>query len=393
MPRIFLPLLILSIIACCIEVEISVPGFPAMTKYFNVSDGMVQLTIAYNFLGFCIASLFYGPLSECLGRRKVMIVGNAILLIGAVGCVFAPTIQWLLAFRFIQGFGASTSAVVIFAMIADAYHGEKAAKLIGIMNCVLTSIMALAPVFGGLINEVIGWRGSYAAVAAICMISWGSLILFLPETKKNLDVLNLKKVMQDFRKLLTDWNFISSSLVPSLMYSAYMTFVTCASFLYMETFGLPMMLYVLHQASIVAAFAIISFFSGKIIDKFGSRNCIINGTKLCLIGSLAMTIVTLIMPMSPYLMTAFMILYCIGFAICYPVVFAKSLEIFPEIKGTASSAVMSMRMLLSSLIIGLTGYLYNGQPIVVALMILSTALLSFVLTVIILKRNELLNVD
>ncbi len=76
MPRIFLPLLILSIIACCIEVEISVPGFPDIANYFNVSDGVVQLTVAYNFLGFCLSALFYGPLSECYGRRKVMIVGN-----------------------------------------------------------------------------------------------------------------------------------------------------------------------------------------------------------------------------------------------------------------------------------------------------------------------------
>ena len=247
-----LPLLILSIIACCIEVEISVPGFPEMARYFEVSDSLIQLTIAYNFLGFCLAGLFYGPLSESFGRRKIMIIGNAFLLTGAAGCVFAPGFDWLLFSRFIQGIGASTSAVVAFAMIADVYQGEKAAKLIGIMNSILTTLMAVAPVAGGFINKAVGWRGNYGAVAVICLISWILLLLLLPETKKDPQAFDLKKVMKDYRRLLSCGKFITFSVVPSLLYSTYMSFVACGSFLYMETFDLSIMAYTLHLGSIVA---------------------------------------------------------------------------------------------------------------------------------------------
>ena len=109
MPRRFLPLLILSLIACCIEVDISVPGFPDMGRHFNVEDGIIQMTIAYNFLGFCLGAAIYGPLSDAYGRRPIMIWGNAILLLGAIGCVIAPSIPFLLATRLIQGIGASAS--------------------------------------------------------------------------------------------------------------------------------------------------------------------------------------------------------------------------------------------------------------------------------------------
>src|SRR6185312_9684941 len=144
--KFFLPLLVLSLVCCWIEVDISVPGFPDMAKYFNTTDATIQLTIAYNFLGFCLASLIWGPLSDCYGRRKIMVIGNALLAIGASLCVFAPSIHFLLLARLIQGIGASTSAIVATAMIADSYKGVTASRLIGIMNAVATTLIAIAPV-------------------------------------------------------------------------------------------------------------------------------------------------------------------------------------------------------------------------------------------------------
>ncbi|BEP31356.1 MAG: hypothetical protein WBIAU1_08340 [Wolbachia endosymbiont of Drosophila biauraria] len=120
-----------------------------------------------------------------------MIIGNTLLLIGAVGCVFAPSIFWLLISRFVQGIGVSTS-VVVFAIVADSYKGDEAVKFIGIMNSVLTVVMSIAPVLGSFINEIVGWRGNYATVAILCLISWVLLLLALSETKKNRDIFSLK---------------------------------------------------------------------------------------------------------------------------------------------------------------------------------------------------------
>ncbi|WP_254229636.1 MULTISPECIES: MFS transporter [Wolbachia] len=185
-------LLILSLIAKFIEIDISVPSFPDIVRYFNVPEGTIQLTIAYNFLGVCIGGLFFGPLSECYGRRRMMIIGNTLLLIGAVGCVFALSVSWLLISRFIQGIGVSTS-VVVFAIIADSYKGNEAVKFIGIMNSIITVLIAIAPVLGSFINKIVGWRGNYASVAILCFISWVLLLFLLPETKKDRDIFSLKK--------------------------------------------------------------------------------------------------------------------------------------------------------------------------------------------------------
>jgi len=365
-----LPLLILSLVACCIEIDISVPGFPDMARYFSVSDGMIQLTIAYNFLGFCLASVCYGPLSEAYGRRNVMVAGNALLLIGAALCVVAPNITLLLVARFIQGIGAATSAVVAFAMVADAYQGDKAVKFMGIMNSILTTLMAVAPVVGSFINEAVGWRGNYGIVALVCLISWILLLLMLPETRPTRERFSLSKVVADYKQLLASRHFMSASMVPSLLYAAYLTFVACGSFLYMETFGLSIIAYALHQGFIVATFSFVSIFVGRLIDKFGSQTCVNFGLTLVILGTLLLVALSIVAPNSPYLMTAFMSVVAVGDAIVYAIIFTASMEIFPGIRGTASSTIMAMRALVVSVAVGCISYLYDGQPLSVTLVML-----------------------
>lgn len=372
-------LLILSLIAKFIEIDISVPSFPDIVHYFNVSEGTIQLTIAYNFLGFCIGGLFFGPLSECYGRRRIMIIGSTLLLIGAVGCVFAPSIFWLLISRFVQGIGVSTS-VVVFAIVADSYKGDEAVKFIGIMNSVLTVVMAIAPVLGSFINEIVGWRGNYATVAILCLISWVLLLFLLPETKKDRDAFSLKKIMKDYRKLLSSPRFVTLSLMSSLFSAAYMSFITCGPFLYMETFGLSSTIYALHQGAIVVCFSLISLFAGKILQKLGAIWCVISGTSVGAIGSLLLVIFSIIVPHSFYLVTLSMIIFSIGCAICQPVIFNASINVFPEIKGTASSAVSFIRAFIMAIFIGLISYVYNGQAISVAVLVLSAIVLELVFT-------------
>ena len=146
-------LLIIALLNSCIELEISAPSFIDIATYFSVSAAVVGSTITYNLFGFSLASILYGPLSESYGRRRIMLIGNGILTIGAIGCVIASSIDWLLMARFIQGLGAATSAVVVSAIVADVYDSRQSAKLYGIMNAVFTSVMAISPVLGGIINN------------------------------------------------------------------------------------------------------------------------------------------------------------------------------------------------------------------------------------------------
>lgn len=393
MSGIFLPVLILSLVSGCIEVDISVPGFPDMAEYFKVSESVIQLTVAYNFLGFCLAALIYGPLSDIYGRRQLMIIGNGLLVLGAVGCVIAPTIELLLMARFVQGIGASASAVVVSAIIADVYQGQKMVKALTTMNSALTILMAIAPVMGGFINKAVGWWGNYTLVAAICALSWGILFFYLPETKHERSDNGLAEIWCDYRKIMTNSRFIAHALVPTLLYACYITFVTCAPFLYIETFGLSVIAYALHQGAIVSSFTVMNFFSNAIIQNIGKRNSVFISMALCGSSIIFIVGIGLVGSHAPYLVTGLMMIYGIGFALGYPAIFADSLEIFPEVKGMAASMIMSLRTLLCAGFIGLASFVYNGTLLPVSLVLLSCISVMGVACWVILKSDQKLQIQ
>lgn len=379
-------LAILSTINSAIELEISAPSFPEIMQYFSVSESEVGMTITYNLTGFCIASLIYGPLSERFGRRPIMIIGNLILMVGALGCVIAQSIDFLLIARIVQGIGAATAAVVINAIISDLYSARKAAKLYGAMNAIFTSIMALSPILGGLLTYYIGWRGNYGFVALICVISWICLYCLLPETlnpESRKKSINIKSILKDYIILLKSPIFITTASLPSLLYCGYMSFVALAPFIYMDAFGTSLMVYTLHQATIVFSFAMTSIFVGKIISEFGEVTIIKHAILLYCVGAICM-----IMTKEPYLLTFSASICSIGAALIYPIIFARSIAIFPEIKGTASSAIMSLRYLMCSAGTGLVIHLYEGDPTVLGLFTFGIAIITIILSLYIIKNLE-----
>jgi len=119
----------------------------------------------------------------------------------------------------------------------------------------------------------------------------------------------------------------------------------------------------------------------------GIRGCIIKGTSLSALGAIGMVLVSLLASKSAYLMTFFMSLVGLGGAISYPVIFAGSLEIFPNIKGTASSTIMSMRAFLCFAFIALTSYVYNGNPLRVSLIVLMANIICLLFAAFLLRSN------
>lgn len=378
-PKAYLPfLLILSLITTCVEVDISVPSFPQIAQFFKVSDNLVQLTISLNFLGYCLGALAYGPLSDAFGRRKVMIIGNGVLALGAVACVIAPSMAWLLTARLIQGFGASTSVVVAFAMIADSYQGEKAMKLYGLTNACLSIGMAIAPLIGGFVNQAFGWRGNYATVAILGVTVWLVLLALLPETKETREPFSLKHTAGSYKQLLFSAEFMKTSLIPSVLFASYMAYIACSAFLYINTFGLSTMMFVTYQAMIVAAFAVPSLTYGRIVKFIEPPKAAKLGIVLCILSAVALVTSSHLYPANYALFTLFMCAFSVGFAICYPFIFNQSLAVFPSMYGAASSFIMSVRAALTTVFTMLAGAVFNGSALSVAIIVaVGIALASF----------------
>lgn len=369
-------LIVVAFLGACMELDVSIPSFPAIMNHFHATEAQVQSTLSVNFLAFCLAGLLYGPLSEAWGRKKLMLFGSTCFLIGALGCVFSFSINQLIFWRFIQGIGTSSALVLGFAMISDTYQGELAAKKVGIINACCTIFMATAPVIGGLIIHHFNWRANYTFIAILAVISWVLLIQCLPETNKQVKKLNLMQIIKDYFEVGSHLKFILLACFPNMLVVAYLTFVGSAAFYYMNTCKLSALMFALHQGIIVAFFSFTSFFSGKIIDKIGGSRAVALGMTGCGVSAMLMCAFAFYYPYEPYLITSAMSIFAIGCAFPMSVTFAQSLEEIPHLKGVSSSFIMSSRMLLTSCGIYLTGAFFDGSMKPVAIVMLLSILLA-----------------
>lgn len=359
-------LVIIACLGCCMELDISIPSFPSIMEVFSASEAQVQNTLSLNFFAFCLSGLFYGPLSEAWGRRGLMLFGATFFLIGAIGCVFSFSIYQLMFWRFFQGLGASSVFVLAFVMLADRYSGEKAAIEIGKVNAYITVFMAVAPILGSLIINYFTWRANFTAIALIALVSWVLLILQLPETKPEKKTLQFSIILKEYWFLLKHKEFMALATIPNLMCTAYLTFVGSATFYYINTCELSYLQYAIHQGLVVISFSLMSFYANKIIHLIGEEKAVRFGMWGSAIGTGLLILFAIVFPFEPMLITSAMCLFAVGCAFPMSVTFAQSLEVVPELKGVASSFIMSSRLLISSLAIALTGLFFDGSMLPVA---------------------------
>ncbi|USA00903.1 MFS transporter [Streptomyces lydicamycinicus] len=376
----YLPaLLVVTLIGTIMELDMSVPSFPDIARDFGASASAVQLTITCNFFGYCLGALVHGPLSDRFGRRTVMLAGNTLMLAGALGCTIAPHMEFLLASRLVQGIGASTSVVLVFVIIGDVYQGTRLFQMLGLTNAAMSAFMTAAPALGGIVNRTLGWRGNYATVFGITLVSLLLMAFFLPETGGAPVKAGVRQVAAGFRKLLTSKAFLAASLVPSLLFAAYMVFIAACSFLYTGTFGLSTVGFAGHLLIIVASFSVTSLLASKLIGVLGGpERTMVCGIALTVVG----TALFLAFGRGPWATTGPLALFCAGFATVYPVIFGRSMGLHPELQGAAASLNMSGRALLVTLFTGVAGSLFTGTSRatagVMAVAVAVAALLAFV---------------
>lgn len=376
-------LIIISLLGCCMEIDISLPSFPSIMKFFNSTEAQVQNTLSLNFLAFCLSGLLYGPLSETLGRRGLMILGATFFLIGAIGCAFSFSIYQLMFWRFIQGLGASSTVVMGFTMISDRYSGEEAAKHIGKINAYITVFMAAAPILGSVIINYFTWRANFSFIAIIALISWLFLLWQLPETKIEKQPLKLATIGKDYWTVFANGEFLLYASMPNMLVTAYLTFVGSASFYYINTCQLSYFEFAMQQGLIVLLFSFTSFYADKIIAKIGSRKAVHFGMLCCAASIVLFTYFAFLYPDSPGFITLSMCLMAVGCAFPMSITFAQSMEILPNLKGVCSSFIMSTRLFITSGAVALTGLMFDGSMRPVALVIDLAIILGIVMYLII----------
>ena len=145
-----------------LSTDMYLPSLPAIARDLEATTAGTQMTLSAFLLGFAVGQFVYGPVSDRIGRKPVLLFGLGLFLVASLACTFAPTIEALIGARFVQALGASGPIVLGRAMVRDLYEGRGRGA-----NCRAWARSWAgaggAPVLGGLLHEAFGWRATFAA--------------------------------------------------------------------------------------------------------------------------------------------------------------------------------------------------------------------------------------
>ncbi|CAH0540341.1 multidrug effflux MFS transporter [Vibrio marisflavi] len=355
-------LILLIFLAAAMETDIYLPAFPDMMHAYATNELMIQRVLSFNFLGVCLASLIYGPASDSFGRKKVLNIGYFLFVVASFGCVFANTIETLIFWRFIQGFGSAACMIIGAAVVFDMYKAEKAAKLVGDLNSLVVSIIAFAPMIGGWINYQLGYHYNFLFIAALSLVTGAICFSKLPESlaMEKRKPFRVKAIGGNYLTVLKSSEFWANTIVTTMIFAGYMVFVSNMSLIFVDKLGVHKAHFPFYQFSLLIAFVIASVNSGRLIDWFGLNKMRNLGYIVLIASALFMWAMPVSWQQDPLIVTAVMVVYSFGAGICIGIFFTRSMEAVPNQTGVSASLVTSIRLALVAIIIDISSDMYDG---------------------------------
>jgi Bcr/CflA subfamily drug resistance transporter len=214
-------------------IDIYLPSLPAMVTDLHTDKSSVQLTLTFFLVGFAFSQLIYGPFSDRFGRRKVLLIGLAIFVVGAIGASLAQSVSFLIGMRLVQGLGIGAANVLCRAILRDIYKGKELAKKVSTLGVLWVLSPIVAPVIGGYIEEYAGWRMNFLFLICLVGLVWLWCIFFLPETKDPTQIQSIhpREIVKNYALLLSSRPFMGYVLVDFFMYGIFSAFYVAGPFL------------------------------------------------------------------------------------------------------------------------------------------------------------------
>lgn len=324
-----------------ISMALYTPAMPALVEAFGTSDSAVKLTLTAYFVGFALAQLVCGPVTDAFGRKPVTLAFLTLYLVSSVLATFAPTVEFMVFARALQGIGAAVGIAVARAIVRDQFTGQDSARIMNTVAMMLALGPAVSPTIGGFVLELFGWQEVFW-----CMVLYGGLLmaavaLFQVETNPNPGTHHLKpaQLTRNYLTLLKDPRFLAPSLLIGFGLGNLYALATVLPFVLIyevglspSEFGLTM---IIQSGSFIAG----TVLTGRLLRRVEARRLVPYGMAIWVLASALMCSLTLTLEPSILTVMGPVALFVFGLALVLPASFTDSMAPFPQIAGAASSLV------------------------------------------------------
>lgn len=336
------------------SVDTYLPAFPNIEASLRASTIGVQQTLTAYMLSFAVMILWHGALSDAFGRRNIILGSLAVFAVASLGCAAAHSIEYLWAFRILQGVSAGAGVVIGRAVIRDMYADARATRLLSLVTMIFSIAPAIAPILGGWIVKLLDWRSIFLFLFAYTVLLLWFCYKRLPETlpPEKRQPFNPQFLAQSYKKVLSSPLFHLKAGAVAFNFGGLFLYVAAAPVFITRHLGLGPDQFGWQFVPAVGGIFLGALAANRLAGKMPLARQVILG--FCfLVGAALVNVIyhALFPPTLPW-SVAPLFFYTFGMSVVAPGVTFLVLDLFPEIRGTVASCQSFAQTMLAAIIAG-----------------------------------------
>lgn len=356
-----------------ISTSLYVPSMPALVVAFGTEPALVQRSFTIFLVGFAVAQLVYGPLSDRLGRKPVLAGGLVVYVLATIGCAMSDGIWTFLAARLLQGIGACAGPVIGRAVVRDSFDRDGALRAFAFIGTAIGLAPALGPLIGGFLEVWFGWRSAFAF-----LVGYGALMMWLVSARldetipeRDPDATDPVRLVRNYVGLLRHRRYLGYLLPGTCGFGGLFAYTAATPFLFVDRLGLSPDVFGTLALFTVSTYATGSFLAGRLQGRLDGDTMVRIGLFCTVAGGGLMTLLSgelsLVRVIGP------MMIFVFGFGLLLPASTASALHPFPRIAGSASAMMGFLQMAVGAAGSLVLSRLYDGSAVSLGLVILAAA--------------------
>lgn len=334
------------------------PAMLKVTEQFNVGSHLAPSSMSLYILGGACFAWLLGPLSDYLGRKKVLLAGVLFFTLTCILILFTQSIEQFLLLRFLQGVGLTFIGAVGYAAIQETFSENDAIKVMALMANVSLLAPLLGPVLGAFLIEYVSWHWGFIGIATISLLSWFGLKLKMPDRPPAVKNLSISASIEDFKAVFSNKQFWGLTLALPMLGMPLMLWIALSPIILIKQLDLTATQYGLAQFPVLGGLILGNIVLIKIIDRLELGRSALIGLPLMLIGTVIVLIGTVFSDYFLWYLIIGMTLVSFGEGISFSVIYRFALTSSDIPKGTVAAAISMLMMFTFFLMIEVVRVLY-----------------------------------
>lgn len=353
-----------------LAIDFYLPGFPAMALAFATDEKHIQTTLAAYFLGLSLGQLAYGPVADRFGRRIPLLVGVTLFTLASLACAFAPSLDALIAARFVQALGGCAGMVLSRAIVSDKCDAVASAKVFSQLMLVMGLAPILAPMLGGVLVNLYGWQSIFLVLTLFSAGCTLAVALGLPESLPSSQPRQpLSGALRQYGRLLKDRVFMGHALTGGIAIAGMFAYIAGSPFVFIKLYGVPAEHYGWLFGSNAAGFILVAQVNARLLAKRGPAFLLARTVWVYLAAGLVLLGISTLHTQAlwPLLVPLFVCIASLGCII--PNASACAMSGQGARAGSASALLGCVQFSVAAGAAALVGVLHDGSALPMALVI------------------------